>query len=225
MFLAHSSHSVKDEQIHEMSFFSARFKNFVFSYEVQMGGEREGKMGTDLWTLCISLCRYLWETSRELYAHLRTTCAKRIYSVYWTQNNGTRSHGNNRTEQLLEFLGGIGIWGLKLYYRTVDLAVRFIPQPCQRPYVSTLFSILNSTPVSSLRLGPSLSSWTHPQALSLGTFSDPDLNVSLTSTYSIIDKAEMRKGFFKVFSIQVANFEHIRHGNVVCTSGYVASYS
>lgn len=48
MFLAHSSHSVKDEQIHEMSFFSARFKNFVFSYEVQMEVEREGKMGTDL---------------------------------------------------------------------------------------------------------------------------------------------------------------------------------
>ena len=51
MFLAHSSHSVKDEQIHEMSFFSARFKNFVFSYEVH--GNRS--LNSMYFTLQISL--------------------------------------------------------------------------------------------------------------------------------------------------------------------------
>lgn len=188
--------------------------------------EREGKTGTDLWTLCISLCRYLWETSRELYAHLRTICDKSIYSAYWTQNNGTRSHGNNRTEeQLLEFSGGIGIWGLKLYYRTADLAVRFSPQPCQRPSVSTLspFSTPRQSQASVLVLQ-------FPCELTLRLCPwAPSVTQTWMCLWQVhtleLIRQRWERDSSKCLASKLQILSAFHHGNVVRPSGYVASHS
>lgn len=80
MFLAHSSHSVKDEQTHEIVS-SVLGQNPLYFLTKSIKVEREGKTGTDLWTLCIYLCRYLRDF-KGTHAHLRTICDKWIYSAW-----------------------------------------------------------------------------------------------------------------------------------------------